>query len=119
LDKKGTPKINLSRHERSFLSLKILQELTACQSIGLQTEAITDKNLKTVQGKLKKWKSGLQKNVGDVYYTLQLPNQEPFDKNELNGLFELMKLKPFSVYRMVTEVNGEAVKAYVSESSPI
>lgn len=90
-----------------------------CNSITLQEEEVSDKNVKIINSKLKKLKSNIHKAVGDKYYTLKLPNNENLDKDELNGVFELLKQKPFKIYRVTTEINGEEVKGYVSDSSPL
>ena len=93
--------------------------INSCKSISLQEEDITDKNIKTIQSKLKKLKSNIPKVLGEKYYTLSLPDKGNLDNDELNGFFELLKQKPFNIYRITTEVNGEEVKTYVSDSSPL
>lgn len=97
----------------------LIAYINSCTSISLQEEDVTDKNIKPIQSKLKKFKSNIQKVIGDKYYSLNLPNKENLVEDELNGFFELLKQKPFNIYRITTEVNGEEVKTYVSDSAPL
>lgn len=97
----------------------LLSYLSNCKSIVLKEEEVLDKDVKTINSKLKKLKSNIQKSVGDKYYTLNLPSNEDLNKDELNAMFELLKQKPFKIYRLTTEINGEEVKGYVSDSSPL
>ncbi len=90
--------------------------LNNCQTIALKEEVISAENLKSIQSCLKKMKSTAQKSVGDSFFSLSFDQGKELNKKELSGLIELLKVKPYNMYRVVQEINGEEIKAYVSEA---
>ncbi len=84
--------------------------LKNCKSIVLIEELVTFDNQTRIHEHLRKMKSVVQKTPGDTFYSLNFNEYEDLDKNELSGFFELLKIKPFKVYRVPLEINGELIK---------
>jgi hypothetical protein len=51
------------------------------------------------------------------YFEVSFPDAASVKPEEVKGLIELLKIKPFTIYNLISEIDGQAVKDYVADSS--
>lgn len=111
--------------EFSFLGKTYFNELSAspiilkqyienCKNIFLQEEIVDSSNVKKITSKLKKMKSENILREGDKFMQISF-KEDDLEVKEIQGFFNLLKVKPFIVFEMVSEINGEAVSRYYPE----
>ncbi len=93
-----------------------LAYLSNCEVIELISQEITSQNLKAYSSKLKKMKSTIILTEGMTYYEANFNKVEDEKIKEIMGFIEFLKLKPFTTYRRISEINGQEVHDYVSDS---
>lgn len=94
----------------------LIAYLNNCKTIHLTSTEITKENLKSYSTKLKKLKASITLKEGMNYYDVSFAPNETIDTNELSGFFEFLKLKPFNLFNMISEINGRQVTDYELES---
>ena len=95
----------------------LLAYLENCTSIKLVSQEITKDNIKICTSKLRKMKSNITLVMGMNYYEVHFNSFEETKITEVNGLFELLKLKPFQIFNQISEINGQEIRGYVSQSN--
>ncbi|SDK99995.1 hypothetical protein SAMN05421823_104105 [Catalinimonas alkaloidigena] len=95
----------------------LMAYLAHCQSLTLTHEVVTPVNQKTIQSKLRKLKSNRFLTEGMKFFQLEWPAPAAVTPEELQGLIELLRVKPFEVIPMVSEVNGQEIREYNPEST--
>ena len=86
--------------------------LNNCKNIALKEELVDSSNHKKLTAKLKKLKSSKDLQEGDQYTSLEFSKDAPLDTKELQGFFNLLKIQPFTVFEIYSEINGEEIKTY-------
>lgn len=95
----------------------LIAYLSNCKTIKLVTEKITKENVKTYSSKLKKMKSNILLTEGANFYEVIFNKIEETSIEEIRGLIELLKLKPFQIFNQISEIDGQEVKDYVADSA--
>ncbi|MFD2521775.1 hypothetical protein [Emticicia soli] len=98
--------------EWSNASFLLMHFLDNCESVVLKAELVSSENKKAIATKLKKIKSLYLLKEGEEYYEIVFPEIENAKPEEIFGLIELLKVKPFEIFTVVTEINGEKVVNY-------
>lgn len=94
----------------------LIAYLSNCKTITLVSEEITKANAKTYAAKLKKMKAYTVLTEGMNFYEVQFNSFENTKIEEIMGLIELLKLKPFQIFSQISEIDGQEVKDYVADS---
>ncbi len=90
--------------------------LAGCTSIVLHTTVVGPENIKAFTAALKKKKSFVTLSEGMLYF--ESVEFKPFEEayvNEILGLAELLREKPFVINDLIAEINGEVVEDYKRE----
>jgi len=95
----------------------LMAYLQYCSTIPLQTTEVTKDNLKALKAKLKKLKSTTELTEGMQYVEVAFGDAASTNPEEIQGLIELLKSAPFTIYNMIAEIDGQSVKDYVADSS--
>ena len=90
--------------------------LQHCTTIQLKGTAITKENIKEIKSKLKKQKATTDLTEGLQYFEVVFNDFASIKKEELMGLIELLKVKPFTIYKLIDEIDGQSVKDYMPDS---
>jgi hypothetical protein len=93
--------------------------LQHCATIQLKATEITKENIKEIKSKLKKQKSTTDLTEGLKYFDVVFNDFESTKPEEITGLIELLKIKPFTIYNLIAEIDGQTVKDYVADSSTL
>lgn len=91
--------------------------LDNCKSIKLVTEIVTSENKEKINLEIKKYNFVLFLKEGDTFFQVQFPQFEDLIAEELLGLIDLLKVKPFRFVRQHLEINGETITSMDSDSS--
>lgn len=91
--------------------------LQHCTTLQLNATEITKENIKEVRSKLKKLKSSATAAEGMKYFEVSFPDAASIKPEEIKGLIALLKIKPFTIYNLISEIDGQPVKDYVADSS--
>ncbi|GAB3517920.1 hypothetical protein GCM10027442_37960 [Emticicia fontis] len=89
--------------------------LENCKTIAFNVGTITPENKKTILAKLKKVKSLQALKEGDEYYEIEFPTIDKAKPEEILGLINLLKVKPFEIYKVISEIDGQKVANYFSD----
>jgi len=92
--------------EFHFIGKNYFEELSPSM---ITLKAYVESALRT---KLKKQKSQKHLIEGNTYFSLSLPKENELNHSELKGLFNLLRIKPFTIFEMHTAINGEKVGGY-------
>lgn len=97
----------------------LMAYLQYCSTIQLKETEITKENIKEIKAKLKKLKSSTTATEGMKYFEVAFNDAASANPEEVKGLIELLKLKPFTIYNLISEIDGQTVKDYVADSSTL
>jgi hypothetical protein len=90
--------------------------LQHCTSISLQATEITKDNIKGIKAKLKKLKATTDLTEGMSCFDVAFGDLDSTKVEEIQALIEFLKIKPFTIYNMIAEIDGQEVKDYVADS---
>lgn len=85
--------------------------LDTCESISLTTETISAENSREIARKLQKIQPLYPLKKGDEYFEVQLPAYKNAIIEEILGLIELLRVKPFEIFNHISEIDGQQILA--------
>lgn len=90
----------------------LMAYIEGIKNIKVIETPIDESNSKAYEKTLRKLNSQKSINQLDSFKKIEFIELDNLATKEILGFFELLKIKPFSVYEMISEVNGEKVKSY-------
>jgi hypothetical protein len=102
--------------EWSDEQIMMMAFLLNCKTIHMQETEITQENFKAISAQLKKRKATTPLAVGMKYFEVNFSNADDTKMEEVMGLIEFLKVKPFTIFNQISEIDGQAVKDYAPDS---
>jgi hypothetical protein len=56
---------------------------------------------------------------GMQYFEVAISDVASTNPGKITGLIELLKSAPFTIYNMITEIDGQSVKDYIADSDTL
>ena len=88
----------------------LLNYLKNTSLFDLEETLVTDENLETFKDTLHKLNSKIALEVGDLFYEVKISEEQEVNMQELQGLIELLKVKPFEIVEVVYQINEKNIK---------